>query len=1313
MRLQPSMPAGWWPCLNNYDLKVTSMRSQRKRTVATTRNRKLFFEKLDDRLALASFLGLGDLPGGDFGSGAIDVSADGKVIVGQGTAENGPEGFRWTKETGLVSIGTIFPTSVSADGLVVAGGAIGAGFGAARWDTAGGIHFLGQLPCAGCGFSFSRADDVSGDGAVIVGESSITQGDTGAFKWTESTGVTFVGDLPGRRVRSQASAISSDGQVIVGTSESDLGTQAFRWTQPTGIARVDFGDNVSSVDVADVSIDGSVVVGDGIIDTGDLFIKETIRWTSAGPVRLGDLAGGFVWSSAIATSGDGSIIVGIGDTDGNQDTPFYWDTAGGMRPLRQVLENELGLDVNGWTELTAQEISDDGLTLVGDGVNPNGDVEAWVAFLGDDQPDIAMLSAQLQDASTVQFTYETTGSPGTFQVGLYRSADGATFNSADLVGSLKTVTPVPTNPQTPGILTLPASYTHLPSKPYLLVVADASSVIAESNENNNSKSVLLPDIDVFSATTNDPAHVTFGYRIVASDITSPFEVAIYRSADSNFDANTDTLVAVQTISGLDDSGIGIGLVGSHMETIDLNGQLLGIDPAHPYMFVIADPSKQLIETNESNNSAFFRKRVLGVVTHGLIPFGADQTAEWVDRMASTLETNAGYDDSIAFNWTNRSTLPIPGMAVSAGLDLAEEVRLKNNSFNFVWPDDVIDVHFIGHSRGAVVINQALYALNSDPDLLRGSNKMTMLDPHPAHNELPALFSFNAGVGGLLAAAGVIAFQDLAFDPDVVIPSIVSEAQVFYQHTDHADTPNVREQILNLWGDNTIATDPAFVGSYEEYNLTGPGIGHSEIHEWYQMFVAPRLGFGNPTLPSLPLQATFVIHSPVALLIVDPLGRRIGYDPTTNSMVNDFGSLGIDSGANSEPQALSLAMGCVIPGEYQVTGIGTGSGPYEIELRIVSQANPSQPVVDRIIARGIASPGEAIAEVESIDVTSSGLHPTNTPPIILPIGTESTEEGNALTVAIQASDLDFGQSLSFSLDSAPEGATIDAATGLFMWKPSDGQATVQVTVRVTDNGSPTSIGTQSFFIMVNNVAPTVDGGPDAIIRRGGTFTGSGSFADPAADTWTATVNYGDGSGNQPLALSTDKTFSLNHIYMRSGTFTVTVTVKDDDGDIGTDTVNVRVISQQDQIRFLVADVSALLGAQALNRGRARSLTAKLEAASKQLDQGVIHAAINQLQAFSHEVTAFIRAGVLSNGQGQPLLRRADDIIVAILCRQQVVAPHGSQGDSRDCDRPPITDDSLWNGWNIEDNLFERLDSHHAALLSLLALNLHKATIGSTR
>jgi PKD repeat protein len=54
-----------------------------------------------------------------------------------------------------------------------------------------------------------------------------------------------------------------------------------------------------------------------------------------------------------------------------------------------------------------------------------------------------------------------------------------------------------------------------------------------------------------------------------------------------------------------------------------------------------------------------------------------------------------------------------------------------------------------------------------------------------------------------------------------------------------------------------------------------------------------------------------------------------------------------------------------------------------------------------------------------------------------------------------------------------------------------------------------------------------------------------------------VDFGDGSGVQPLTLSPDKTFTLSHAYADNGLFIVTVTVSDDKGGSGSDSFTVTV------------------------------------------------------------------------------------------------------------------------------------------------------------
>ena len=120
-------------------------------------------------------------------------------------------------------------------------------------------------------------------------------------------------------------------------------------------------------------------------------------------------------------------------------------------------------------------------------------------------------------------------------------------------------------------------------------------------------------------------------------------------------------------------------------------------------------------------------------------------------------------------------------------------------------------------------------------------------------------------------------------------------------------------------------------------------------------------------------------------------------------------------------------------------------------------------------------------------------------------------------------------------------------------PDDGEMIVTVTVTDDDGG----LGSATTTVLVANVAPVVDLGDDLDADGTGAFARAGSFEDPGADEWLATVDYGDGSGVQPLAPTLDKTFVLSHAYTSTGTFDVTVVVADDDGGVGGAVLHVTV------------------------------------------------------------------------------------------------------------------------------------------------------------
>ena len=88
----------------------------------------------------------------------------------------------------------------------------------------------------------------------------------------------------------------------------------------------------------------------------------------------------------------------------------------------------------------------------------------------------------------------------------------------------------------------------------------------------------------------------------------------------------------------------------------------------------------------------------------------------------------------------------------------------------------------------------------------------------------------------------------------------------------------------------------------------------------------------------------------------------------------------------------------------------------------------------------------------------------------------------------------------------------------------------------------------------------------LINEGETLSVDGSFYDPDSRSWTATVDYGDGSSVQPLLLRESRDFQLSHLYSTPGTWNVTVKIVDNGFAVGSKTFQVSVANQLPQVNF---------------------------------------------------------------------------------------------------------------------------------------------------
>ena len=180
--------------------------------------------------------------------------------------------------------------------------------------------------------------------------------------------------------------------------------------------------------------------------------------------------------------------------------------------------------------------------------------------------------------------------------------------------------------------------------------------------------------------------------------------------------------------------------------------------------------------------------------------------------------------------------------------------------------------------------------------------------------------------------------------------------------------------------------------------------------------------------------------------------------------------------------------------------------------------------------------------------------------------------------------------------------------------------------------------------ISNVAPAIASFTGAALLQGETYTASGSFTDPGADSWTATVDYGDGSGVSSLALS-GKTFSLSHTYAAAGSFTVTVRVTDDDVT-STRTATVTVVTPSQAIGNAIALVDALAANGKLDPGTANSLRTKLESARAAMDRDNDTAATGKLRALLNELEAMVNSDRLTPEEIEALRQLIERVMESI-------------------------------------------------------------------
>lgn len=381
----------------------------------------------------------------------------------------------------------------------------------------------------------------------------------------------------------------------------------------------------------------------------------------------------------------------------------------------------------------------------------------------------------------------------------------------------------------------------------------------EGLEGRLALSTVAP-VSVSSVRTADSQSVTFDYDVNSPNLGPSLNFGVYRSADATFDAG-DVSVATQQIaatavgqSTTDDANAPAAGVGHHTMTLAVEGGLT-IEPDRPYVLVVANPSTAIGSADAAARTGVLRTHSIAVITHGGIQSKADDHTGpiWQRKMAKVV-AGQGYDAVVKYLWSVDSRTP--GKADDQGPKVD---RILNRIAAKFPAGEPVNVHFIGHSEGAIVNSRAaqLLQVKADPGIASGYIKMTMLDPHSANNNAPGYqYSIKGGAVGRIAKDTIRLYQWQASDPVASVPKNVDSAEVFWQHT-QVGVADTNQGVYNLWGQVPVR------GNATYYDVTGPGISHAGdfgVPMWYTQNVAPTLRSGGHFVDPTHLTGSRVLAS---------------------------------------------------------------------------------------------------------------------------------------------------------------------------------------------------------------------------------------------------------------------------------------------------------------------------------------------------------------------------------------------------------------------------------------------------------------------
>lgn len=305
------------------------------------------------------------------------------------------------------------------------------------------------------------------------------------------------------------------------------------------------------------------------------------------------------------------------------------------------------------------------------------------------------------------------------------------------------------------------------------------------------------------------------------------------------------------------------------------------------------------------------------------------------------------------------------------------------------------------------------------------------------------------------------------------------------------------------------------------------------------------------------EATYMLH-------VNEVNTLPELAPISNQTIDEMAPFTITASATDDDIPQNTLTFSVVTGPAGLTiGASTGiidwtpteaqgPGVYSVTIRVTDNGNP--PLYDEETFQ------ITVREVNRAPSVDAGID-------------REIDELTHLQFTVSASDPDEpANTLTFSLQSAPPGMTINSSSGEIDWTPSEAQGpgVFTVTVKVDDNGTPALSATDEFQVTVNeiNEPPGLDPIGNFNTTTGNAVTFTATAADPDIPTNTLTFSL----SGEPLGAHIDpNTGEFSWIAGAPGVYTFDVIVTDDGDPSLSDSeqISITVAPAQGQTAVVVA------------------------------------------------------------------------------------------------------------------------------------------------